>query len=237
MEIFINRSIALSKVSRHAWGHAGAIVLSRNEFKRKGRLSAVPFSDRVVVNLGIAPTVDGAIVYNTRNMVRSILTPASLRKTMPSLIPPIAKLGESAWFKGPGYAGKNKTYYHAWGGDGFDEAKWDIQKHIEGTEYRVISVGNRIVQAFIKTPDDSPCGFTWKWVGANGIKNLGIRPLVREAVGLIVDIYGDFSIIGWDIIRDASGQCFIIEGNTSPGVNVHSAKRIVKQIRNDNGND
>lgn len=228
MTVLINRSIPLSKESRDAWRNANAIVLSRRPLKRDSQLSAIPQEERVVVNLGIADDISGNVRFNSRRSVRSVLTPAAIRRTLPELLPPIPKLGEDAWFKGPGQHGENK-YRHIWGGDGYDDPRWDMQLHIEGTEYRVITVGPVIVQAHRKTRDDSKRGFLWEWVGVQGIRKGGIIPLVKRAVEAVPD--GDFTVIGWDLIV-GEDRPYIIEANSSPGVNDATAERIVRAINN-----
>lgn len=231
--IYINRSIPLSNVSRDAWRNAGAIILSRSPVKSKRQLDKGK-EDDIIINLGIGPLhLWGMTTYNEHESVRSVITPAALRETLGNLIPPWPNVGEEAWWKGPGYGGHNK-YRGVNTATGHLEhlmtKSWDVQKHIEGIEYRVVTVGNVVVQAHRKdnrTEIDDSLMFLWNWVGVKGVSNNGIIPLVKKAVELIPN--GDFSMFGWDIIV-SEGRPYIIEGNSSPGVNNTTAKRIVGQI-------
>lgn len=232
MTVLINRSIPLSKESRDAWTNAGAIVLARSERVRDRQLARVPQGERLVVNLGIAPTLGGYSEYNSRNSVRSVLTPAAIRRTLPELVPPWPYDGQDFWFKGPGQHGDNKLFV-----DKEQDFKqppeswplgWDAQVHVAGTEYRVITVGPVVVQAHRKTRDDSERGFLWEWVGVQGIRKGGIIPLVKKAVEAVPD--GDFTIIGWDLIV-GEDRPYIIEANSSPGVNDATAERIMNVLR------
>lgn len=233
MTVLINRSIPLSKESRDAWRNANAIVLSRRPLKRDSQLSAIPQEERVVVNLGIADDISGNVRFNSRRSVRSVLTPAAIRRTLPELVPPWPYDGQDFWFKGPGQHGDNKLFVdkeqdfkqppEAW------PLGWDAQVHVAGTEYRVITVGPVVVQAHRKTRDDSKRGFLWEWVGVQGIRKGGIIPLVKKAVEAVPD--GDFTVIGWDLIV-GEDRPYIIEANSSPGVNDATAERIVSAISN-----
>ena len=244
MTVFVNRSIPLSQESRDGWRNAGAVVLARNDGRAIRRLADVSRED-VVLNLGIGTMhlVD-CNIWNVPDTVRSILTPAAIRRTMPDLIPPQDFEGPH-WLKGPGQHGVNKQFHDH--GEGWEvnrcdweldqrpqwAGQWDIQKHIEGTEFRVITVGNSVVQAHRKQRSTLPgleidFGFEWSWVGVGGIKNNGLIPLVKKAVALIPN--GDRSVVGWDCIVGEAGA-YIIEGNTSPGVNDATARRIVEAIQ------
>jgi len=87
-------------------------------------------------------------------------------------------------------------------------------------------VGDAIVQASIKEPLNGVGNFNWKWVGLDGIRSNGIIPLIKSAIEDIPHWHR--TIFGWDVIVD--DKPWVIEINTSPGVNDASAKRIVEQI-------
>lgn len=231
MTVFVNRSIPLSEESRNGWTNAGAVVLSRRRVRRNRQFNVR--EQRIVVNLGLPEEdIDVCdVLFNSRDSVTSVLTPAALRRTMPDLIPPWPSVGDDYWVKRPGYGGRGKQFFTNWPGTLHEvHDNSDRQKHVEGTEYRVITVGNIVVQAHKKTgtmPD-----FEWTWVGVQGVKNNGIIPLVKRAVSLVPN--GEHTIFGWDVIVGLEGPV-ILEANSSPGVNDPTARRIVDQIRKVNG--
>lgn len=230
--IFVNRSIPLSKVSRNAWANAGAIVLSRNPSKRMHQLAAHAEDAYVVVNLGITNfDANADVEYNEPDSVRSVLTPARLRKTMPNLIPPQPLKGQPFWDKGPGQGGNNKIFNEKLLSDDFIPLPGrDLQRHIEGSEYRVISVGRRVVQSHLKSNiewTDGQHEADWEWAGVTAIKGTGIIGLVHKAVDLVPN--GEHTVFGWDIIL--ADKPYIIEANSSPGVNDATAGRIMKAIK------
>ena len=65
-------------------------------------------------------------------------------------------------------------------------------------------------------------------MGIDGIASNGIIPHIKSA---ITDIPNwEFTVFGWDIIVGRN-KPYVIEINTSPGVNNASAQRIVQQIQ------
>jgi hypothetical protein len=104
---------------------------------------------------------------------------------------------------------------------------YDVQQHVDGIEYRVTTVGDTVVQAHKKELLDGVGNFVWHWVGVDGVRANGIIPLCKKALGNVPG--GDYSMFGWDIIVGKDGP-IVIEINTSPGVNEHTAQRIVTQI-------
>ena len=231
MTVFVHRSIPLSQESRNGWMGSGAVVLSRNGLRRARQLDGFKESD-VVINLGLVPALGvNGIIYNHSDSVRATLTPSAIRKTMPDLIPPLPKEpGTPYWVKGPGERGHNKTFYPAWPKHVEwalpEEPGFDYQTHIEGTEFRVITVGDMVVQSYKKLPPIDGVR-QWEWVGVKGIKDGGIIPLVKRAVALVPN--GNKCVFGWDVIANQT-SAYIIEGNSSPGVSAETAQRIVKQI-------
>lgn len=230
MTIFINRSIPLSEESRNGWTSAGAVVLSRDIHRRNRQL--VSGQAPVLINLGLVDVPDFKFnsVWNEHDSIRAILSPAAIRRTLPNLIPPWPNEGEPYWVKGPGERGHNKSFHPAWParfvGAFPKRGNYDYQRHIEGTEFRVLTVGNMVVQAYKKL-DPINGVRQWEWVGVKGIKDGGIIPLVKAAVALVPN--GGKSVFGWDVISNKTAT-YIIEGNSSPGVSAETAVRIVKQI-------
>ncbi len=105
----------------------------------------------------------------------------------------------------------------------------DIQRHISGDEYRVITVGDTVVQASLKhkTEQFGIPVFDYEWIGVEGVRKNGIIPHIKEVVKRIPG--GEQSVLGFDIIHDGS-RPWTIEINTSPGVNEYTARRIVNAL-------
>src|SRR5690606_15520979 len=134
------------------------------------------------------------------------------------------------WHKHGGFGGAGTTF-HEREMDGCRQADGEIQKHIEGDEYRVITVGDKVVQASRKVNVEWINGrhhFDYEWCGVEGVRRNGIIPLLHESVDKIPG--GEMSVLGWDII--VGERPYIIECNTSPGVNEPTARRIVSAVEN-----
>lgn len=220
------RSVPLSATTMNAWRESGVLFRKRG---RKDVWNGRYHNERVraVLNLGnIDMTFRGVPVpvFNPPGMVLRISAPMALRKTLDDFLPQRTIQGPH-WHKRPGMKGEGKVFHE----DSLGVCAvtpGDVQAHIEGTEYRVLTVGDVVVQATRKT--GSAPTFEFEWVGVQGINKSGIIPYLKEAIASIPK--GQFSVIGWDIIVGDNGPR-IIEANTSPGVNSASAARVVAQIR------
>ena len=186
---------------------------------------------QAVINLGrVDCDFAGAVspIFNSPATIRSISTPRAIRGTLNDFLPAYTQ-GQPHWHKRPGFGGIGKRLCRD---DCVVGADGDIQDHIEGTEYRVVTVGNRVVQASRKgerrTRANGRNEFDYAWVGVEGIRQTGIIPILKEAIDIVPG--GALSVFGWDIILSEDGP-FIIECNTSPGVNDATAARIVKTVR------
>jgi hypothetical protein len=184
------------------------------------------------INLGrtdIRTDAIGCPVYNRVGTIRAISTPRALRKTIPDFIP-ASNLDMPHWHKARGFGGKGKRFcrFNCTGAT----TNEDIQVHIEGMEYRIVTVGDVVVQAARKSErrpsNDGRNTFTYTWIGVDGIRKDGFIPFLKEAITEIPD--GDKSVLGWDVLHDGT-RPWIIETNTSPGVNAFTAARIVGAIR------
>lgn len=232
MTVFVNRSIPLSQESREAWRNV-ATIIPRQHRNRLRVLDRIQPED-VVINLGLSDAVGrDCIVYNDPVSIRSVLTPQAIRNTMPDLLPPRPGIRDAFWRKGPGQHGNGVSFYDG-GMIPPDRPGYDLQKHIEGTEYRVITVGELVVQATRKTNAvwvNGRHSFDWQWIGVVGARQVsGLIPLAKRAVGLVPN--GPRTVLGWDIISGTDGGVYVIECNSSPGVNEATARRIVRAIQN-----
>lgn len=231
MRILLIRSIPLSREVRNAWKANGGVFLRR---VRNGQVSKVVADkyDRLI-NLGNTNlSVDGSLlIYNDIHTVRAISLPLALRRTLKDTdLIPSSNIDNSHWHKLGGFGGQGNAFCAP--GTGNSRCRGmsgDIQRHIEGDEYRVITVGDTVVQASLKhrTERFGIPVFDYEWIGVEGVRKNGIIPHIKEVVERIPG--GEQSILGFDIIHDGT-RPWTIEINTSPGVNEHTARRIVNAL-------
>lgn len=223
------RSIPLSSDTRNAWKDAGAVFARRD--RNTQQILEIRY-DRPIINLGASwfgPDEEG--IWNKGTNVKSLLTPALTRLKFGTHLPTNRWVGpDKYWLKGPGRAGNNKTLHNVRTYDEFNElvsqARWidgDVQLHIDGQEYRVITVGNKIVQGMERHGENGQREY--RWVGVNGLPS-SIKRRVKQCNELLD---GD-NIIGWDGIVHDSGDAFVFEGNSCPGVNSATAGRILDAV-------
>ena len=224
------RSVPLGKETRDAWSSAGiTFVKRRNHGDQHIRRITERIRFRGLINLGSLDldfTGLSIPVFNLPASIRAVSSPGSLRGTLGNdFVPPVDVVGPH-WHKQGGWGGKGVEYcstQHC-GKIGTN------QKHIEGTEYRIITVGNAVVQAAKKEKVDWANGrhhFKYVWVGLAGVAKRGFLPHIKAAAERIPNV--EQTVLGWDIIHDGD-RVWTIEINTSPGVNDHTAGRIVQQI-------
>ncbi len=228
-EMYLLRTVPLAKKTRDAWKEAGVRIVKRKNiasYFKEGN------PEDVIINLGWRkqPAYDN--VWNHADTVKAVSRPLDLRETLGnSLLPPYPEKGDGFWIKQPGMGGKGKVFVQpAPLLDVPSGLKGDVQKHIIGREYRVNTVSDRIVQAHVKHGDVIN-GFEWEWCGVKGIAETGIISRTKSALDLIP--YSETAILGWDwIIEDGTGTPYLLEINTSAGVNAATAQRIVDVIQN-----
>lgn len=226
----------LSAETKDAWRYSGGVFLRRS---RNGIIprKAAEKAD-VIINLGsfdlTVPLEDGLdCVWNWPSSIAAVSSPHRFMEVYggEGLTPVYEGVG-AHWHK----TLKGKRVFHSSSDCGVVYGA--VQKHVDGEEYRIITVGDRIVQASHKTPIENPTSrwhrFHYRWVGVERIRKGGFIPLLKEAVGLISR--WERTIIGWDVIHDG-GRPWLIEANFCPGVNVPSAGRIVDQIRKEIDNE
>lgn len=223
------KCIPLSETTRSAWREAGCTILPR----KYGTNIPENYANEhnVIINLGNGelrvPNPEDHIIFNHPDTVWKTYSALVLRETLGNdFVPPYTIKGPH-WHKNPGHKGKGKIFHEDIRGE-CAILSGDSQQHINGIEYRIITVGDSIVQAFVKESNASdPFDFYYSWVGVNGVKSDGFIPLIKSALEQIPDY--NHSIFGVDVIHDGN-RPWIIEINTSPGVNGFTANRIVKQV-------
>ena len=226
------RSIPLSRDVSQAWRSADT------HFARRDRTpdSIVSIAgDRPIINLGnsgFLPTVThGEGIWNEATNIRCLLNPLESREVLGSLMPTNKFVGPDwYWVKGAGFGGRNKhkvwieteREHEAY----VNQASWndgEVQLHIDGTEYRVITVGSKVVQVNERSGENG--NRSYQWVGVRAAPQ-SCKNIARSAVSLL---QGD-NVIGWDIIVHDSGDGYVLEGNSCPGVNEATASRILDAV-------
>lgn len=229
-KILALKSIPLSEQTRHAWHETGVRFAHRRRTNREIQNLVDEYGYEIVVNLGDKGFASETVpVYNHINSVMAVMEPLALRRTFNGAYLPNSVHDGSHWHKHSGWGGAGKTYLT--GREASCEYfNAETQSHIAGSEYRVISVGDIVVQASRKDQIGETIGeFDWTWIGVNGIRNNGIIPVVKEAVRLIP--FWNRTVFGWDfIVSEDNGRPFVIEINSCPGVNDATARRIVDAI-------
>lgn len=212
------RSIPLSQETHDAWTANDVRFLRRTRTDTDIARIVERNRGEAVFNLGnTALDLNLHVpVFNMPDTVRAISLPTALRRTLNEFIPEASRAGPH-WHKLGGYGGRGVVNCN--GGVECDRHVGDVQQHVPGDEYRVYSVGDSIVQAYVKENGEWRGGkhyFDFRWVGVDGIRRSGIIPLIKQAVPNIPG--WATSILGWDIIvpgrrRDPK----VIEINTCPG--------------------
>ena len=224
--LIATRSIPLSQDTRTAWSSANVKLAKRDFDILKLQAYIQKHNVEALINLGNLDydyTNLNIPVFNTPASIRFVSHPAALRRNMNAFIPPLNMNGPH-WHKNGGFGGKGKAF-HA---EECDSVLGGVvQQHIDGEEFRVITVGGLIVQAHRKEVLDGISNFVWHWAGVDGIKKNGIIPHIKAAVEFIPNF--ERTVLGWDII--VGDKPYTIEINTSPGVNELTAARIVRAIR------
>ena len=222
------RSIPLSSVTRNAWKNAGATFAKRTSTPERIERIA---DGRPIINLGNSSVhIEGA--WNDAPIVAPLLTPYATRRRLGEFLPSPTYLGVGDyWLKGQGRGGANKEMIHVTSLHQQNElkvrARWmegDVQRHIEGLEFRVITVGLKVVQVSRRSgPDDDR---TYTWVGVHDT-TMPVKEVAREATRRLDS---EKTIIGWDVIQSTSSSVYILEGNSCPGVNEATANRILDAV-------
>lgn len=216
------RSVSLSEESTQAWKSEGVV------FSRRGRTPTQIMDmgyDRVL-NLGNSqfnPVVGN--VWNRGDDILPLIYPGRTRELLGDLMPPqpdATLMPHDVWIKQPGSHGRGKKRKI------IDRnlvlpREWDWCQHVDGQEYRLITVGHRIVQDFLRHGENGERRY--EWIRMREVPS-ALKDLVRTAAQRIE---GN-NVIAWDAIVDNDGQPFIFEGNSCPGVNRDSVKRILTEM-------
>ena len=210
MKILAVKSVPLAEDTVAAWKAAAEFNEQGIAFRfmKRGREpnEAVGLAARnnynLVLNLGNSELLsDHNMVWNNHEICSMLRTPGSIRRSpLAAALPPMAKYDGPFWVKGPGRAGINKWYCETV--DDEDRIpypatplnEWDTQQHVDGVEWRVITVGYRVVQSSRR---HGPNGArTYEWVGTADTPQI-VKNVCRYAASMLPN---PRSVIAWDII-------------------------------------
>ncbi len=224
------RSIPLHIDTRNAWKYAGATFARRDRTTPEIVMLA---RGRPIINLG-SSGFEHQGAWNSAPTVSNLLSPKQSREVWGGMMPPDSAGYGTYWIKGAGRGGANKE--KVWVNNQNDmtdlrrRADWidgDIQLHIDGTEYRVITVKDQVVQVSQRLGENGDRNY--RWLGTRGAPR-GLVPAAKWAAAK----FTERTIIGWDLIKsDDTGEVFILEGNACPGVNEATAGRILDAVEDD----
>ena len=229
------RSINLSTETTEAWKSAGCWFPRRDRSDEEALNLWMANGKGHILNLGdssfeISPelanifSVRDELVWNVGRDIKPLVKPGPARSLLNNLMPEYpTEYPADVWIKAPGSGGrgKNRTTLE-------EERKipegWDLQVHVEGEEYRVVTVRDKVVQVSQREGANGARNYTWV-----GVEN-SPRPVKQIAKNAARLLKGQ-NIIGWDVVYDKIAErAYILEGNSCPGVNQATAARIVKAM-------
>ncbi len=226
MKVFAVRSVALSAETADAW-KAGGVVLARRGRTPEGQMdAAIANGHQAVLNLGNSAfnPAETLPVWNYGRDIRPLITPGATRDLLGDFMPPQpeANFPRQAWVKAPGAHGRGK-FLETIDSPLVLPKSWDWCEHIDGQEYRLITVGHKLVQDFMRFGDNG--NRSYEWIRMREV-DADLKQMVREAA---TRVPGN-NVIAWDTILDHDGTPYIFEGNTCPGVNADTVRRIVDEM-------
>ena len=178
----------------------------------------------MILNLGKSSFLtDDERVWNKGQHIIDLIYPGKTRVLFDDLMPPRpTNYPADVWVKQPGAHGRGKSRMYV------DyplvlPGMWDWQEHINGQEYRLVTVGHRLVQDFLRHGENGNRSYEW----------LPMREVPQELKRMVrlaaTRVEGN-NVIAWDTIVDETGQPYLLEGNTCPGVTAPTVRRITEEM-------
>jgi hypothetical protein len=230
MRVYAIRSVMLTTNTASAWKEAG-VRFARRGWSTNDIMHIYRENYDAVLNLGKSDfhPEEREGVWNHGTDIKPLIYPGHTRKLLGQYMPPRpTEFPAEVWVKAPGAHGRGKQKKVINGPLDIPNS-WDWCKHVEGQEYRIISVGHRLVQDYLRLGDNGDRSY--HWIAMKEVP-YALKAMVRSAAA---QIPGN-NVLAWDAVVDNQGQPFIFEANTCPGVNVETVQRIVKEMeRQTNG--
>lgn len=237
--VAIHTAISLSSTTREAWKAHGAIMLRSDRSLNANIIRARELGADLLLNYGSHSDIreeDREFVWNPPELIRELAHPGAFRRKLGDLVVPRPEeYPADIWIKAPGQAGRGKTRIRTEGALSELPPSWDWQAHIEGTEYRAVTVGNKIVQGFQREGENNARDYIW--TGVNRLPER-IKHSIRTALQRSNGEGGrdDESeplfrtVLAWDTILTEGGEAYLFEANSAPGLSEPTAGRIVSLI-------
>jgi hypothetical protein len=228
-------SIPMTRSLRNTWKNTGSVFLRDRPLKANIRKTRDLDID-VLLNLGntnypltdeIRNTLTNEQIryYNPANIILQYNTPGRIRRSnLAPFLPENSNYDdEFSWLKGPGRAGMNKTKVLSNERPLFIPGEnWDFQRHIDGQEYRIHSVKDKIVQVHRRQGDNT--ARQYEWLGLQG-RPPGVLPFIKNMITLMEYPY---IVYAWDVIQEHhTNKWYLLEVNSNPGVNPMTVRRII----------
>jgi len=227
MSFLLIRSVQLSTDTAEAWKQEGG------RFTRRGRTMMdtleMARSYDFLINLGksdFAPTqqqLNGVFLFNHGDDIQNTMWPGAARLLLDEFLPPQPESFPSEiWIKAPGMKGRGK-FKKVVDRTLVLPRQWDWQQHIEGPEFRIVTVGHKIVQNLRRHGENGER--TYEWIRMRQVDK-DMKDLVREAARRVPG----HNILAWDVIQ-GDDRPYILEANACPGMSENTARRIIEQAR------
>ena len=215
------RSVGLSRETRQAWNAVDVQFARRERTSRE--VLTMPDYD-IVINLGASYFEGGGDnrVWNDGVNIKPLIWPGTARELFDDLMPvQPSEFPADVWIKAPGRGGRGK-YMKSVDRSLVLPAEWDWQKHVEGIEYRVITVHDKVVQDFIRSGPNGDREYTWTPMAE--VPRI-VKRLARKAARRL----DGYNVIAWDLISDGQ-TAYLLEGNSCPGMSEPTAQRIKRTM-------
>ena len=242
----IVRNLMLAQSMVEAWKEVGGWFpkRERSNISKLNLMVSRGLADQPIINLGDmsfdprdaqleALGINPDLFFNRPDSVRMLTKPGSTRPLLEAMLPHDPRNPEimdgpfDVWVKAPGQAGQGKTKLEGVMRSDLPQipADWDMQLHVEGQEYRVITVGTKVVQVNERHGVNGNRSYVWV-----GVRNAPdpVKAICRNAAKRLED---ERTIIGWDVVLTQNDLPYIFEGNTCPGTNRALVGRIMSQIK------
>lgn len=224
MSFLIKRSIPLGRATMAGWRDAGGVFTPRGTPWRT--LMDLAQDHEFLLNLGstgFSTTTDSVKLVNVGRNISDLVSPGETRRKLWAYMPPRpVEFPAKVWIKTPGRAGVGK-YQEVVEDPLVLPTDWDWQQHVDGQEYRLITVGKRIVQNFARYGDNGDREYHW-------VRMFEMPEALKDMVRGAAAMLEGTNVIAWDTILTPEGVPYLFEGNSCPGMSAPTAGRIYREV-------